>query len=110
MKNIQEKFKKLERQIEISKKNGCSVKSLLKEKVRLLKLSYGKLSDALQQGIMKPIAPIFAKELAFLNNIKNIQTELNIPTDDTEREIENIYNQMRENGFGWVLDNSPMKK
>ena len=110
MKDIQKKFDKIEKQIAIGRKNGYSVKTLLKEKVRLLQLSYEKLSTSIEDGIMKPIAPIFAKELAFLNSIKEIQTEINETTDNTEKEIVKIHTQMREQGFGWVLDNSPEKK
>lgn len=106
MKDIVKKFEKLEKQIDIGRKNGYSVKNLLKEKVRLLNISYQKLSDAMQEGKLKPIAPIFARKLAFLSSIKEIQNELNLQTDETEAEIEKIHLQMRENGFGWILDNS----
>ena len=110
MENIEKNFKKVERQIQIGQKNGYSVKGLLKEKVRLLKLGYQKLSDAMQDGSLRPIAPVFAREFAFLNNIKNIEEELNINTEDTENEIQKIKTQMREHGFGWLLDNMPERK
>ena len=110
MKDIQKKFEKIEKQILIGRKNGYSIKNMLKEKVRLLQLSYEKLSESIDDGVMKPIAPVFARGLAYLNTIKEIQFEMNEKTDDVEKEIAKIHMQMRENGFGWILDNTPNKQ
>ena len=110
MQDIQKKFDKIEKQIAIGRKNGYRINTLLKEKERLLQLSYDKLDASVDNGLLKPIAPIFAKKLAFLNSIKEIQSEINETTDNTEKEIAKVQTQMREYGFGWILDNTPEKK
>ena len=50
---------------------------------------------------------MYAKELAFLNNIKNLQEEINETTEETDKEIAKVHQDMRENNLGWILDNLP---
>ncbi len=104
---LKKEFDKVERLIAIKKEQGIIPTKLLKQKISLLKVCYGKISDAMQSGEFKEIAPIYAKELAFLNNIKNIQVELNETTEDTDIEIKKVHDEMRSKGFGWILDNLP---
>ena len=54
--------------------------------------------------------PLYAQKIAFLNNIKEIQKQINLNTSATEAEIQKIHTTMRENGLGWILDNLPEKK
>lgn len=110
MNNISKKFEKIEKQIAIGKERGLSVKSLLREKISLLKLSYDELSKTIEEGNFQAIVPIYAKELAFLNSIKSLENELNISTQNTEEEIARVQSEMRQNGFGWILDNLPQQK
>ena len=107
---LKAKFEKIEKQIALNNKKGLSTKELLKKKIIILKNCYGQLSDALNTKVLAMSAPNFAKELAFLNNIKEIQTQINEPTKETDEEIQKIYNQMKDNGFSWLLDNMPEKK
>ncbi len=107
---LRKEFDKVERLIAINTERGADIKRLLKEKARLLKISYGKLSDSVQSGNLKKVAPIFAKELAYLNNIKKIETDLNESTEETDKEIEKIHESMRAEGLGWLLDNKPEKQ
>ncbi len=107
---LKDKFNKLERQISMSDKTGTDKTQLLKEKIDILKTSYEKLSDAINSGEIEMIAANFAKEIAFLNNIKDIQLQLNEPTTQTDAEIQKIHEQMRNKGLGWILDNMPEKK
>ena len=106
----QKEFDKIERLIAINTEKGLDTKNLLRQKISLLKVNYNKLADAIKNNDFPNIVPIFAKELAFLNNIKDIQTQINDNTEETEQEIAKIHSQMREKGFGWILDNQPEKK
>ena len=106
---LKAKFEKIEKQIALNNKKGLSTKELLKKKIIILKNCYGQLSDALNKKVLAKSAPNFAKELAFLNNIKEIQTQLNEHTNETDAEIQKIYDMMKDNGFSWLLENMPKK-
>ena len=89
--------------IENYKKDNKDVTTLLKQKNRLLQLCYTHMDEAVKNGNLQEIAPVFAKEIAFLNNIKNIQQEINEDTTETENEIAKIHARMREKGLGVSL-------
>ncbi len=107
---LQKEFDKVERLIAIKREQGEVPTALLQQKIMLLKTCYDNLSEARENGELQNIAPIYAKELAFLNNIKNIQIEINQTTQDTDEEIAKVHTSMRENGLGWILDNLPERK
>ena len=105
--DLKKEFDKIERLIAINTANGNNIEGLLKTKIQLLKLSYTNLSRSIENGSLKKIAPMYAKELAFLNNIKNLQEEINETTEETDKEIAKVHQDMRENNLGWILDNLP---
>ena len=105
--DLKKEFDKIERLIAINKANGNNIEGLLKTKIKLLKISYTNLSKSIESGALKKIAPMYAKELAFLNNIKNLQEEINDSTQETVEEIAKVHQDMRENNLGWILDNLP---
>ena len=105
MDNNELKIKSTEvsRKIELGRQNGEDVSSLLKEKIELLKIGYQKLSEELKDEKYEKNPRKYSTLLAFQNNIKNIQEELNISTDETNKEISNIHKMMEEAGLAWLL-------
>jgi len=108
--DLNKEFKKLE--IEISKRisENRDTTDLLKEKIKLLTIGYKNFSKKIIEQNIKMDIPLYAQKIAFLNNIKEIQKQINLNTSNTEAEIQKIHTTMRENGLGWILDNLPEKK
>ena len=107
--DIVKEFEQLEKDIEIFQAQNKDITGLLKQKTRLLQVCYSQMDEAMKAGKLQEIAPVFAKEIAFLNNIKNIQAEINEDTSETEAEIAKVHANMRAKGLGWILDNLPKK-
>jgi len=107
--DVVKEFEKIENNIARDSASNKDITRHLRAKARLLAVCYEQLSAAMKAGKQMQIAPMYAKELAFLNNIKKIQTQINEDTSQTEAEISKIYEEMRANGFGWILDNVPEK-
>ena len=77
------------------------------EKVK--KNGYQNLNEDIDRSKVKQVARMYAELLAFQNNIKNIQIQLNDDTTDTDTEIAKIHEDMRKDGLGWLIDNMPAK-
>ncbi|MCR4881565.1 MAG: hypothetical protein K6A44_06415 [bacterium] len=107
--DIEKEFKEIEERIAQDSAMNKDITAHLRKKARLLRICYAQMSDAMRLGVLKKEAPIFAKELAFLNNIKKIQTQINEDVSDTDEEIAKVHKQMYDNGFGWILENLPKK-
>ncbi len=103
-------FDEINKKIEAAKASGSDTKSLMQEKARLLKIGYDKISELTQGEEYAKNPRKYSKELSFLNNIKRVLSEINEPTQEIEKLIEETYSKMRENGLGWLLDNLPYKK
>ena len=106
----EKEFKEIEERIAQDSAQNKDITMHLRKKARLLRICYSQISDAIRLGVLKKEAPNFAKELAFLNNIKKIQTQINEDVSDTDAEIEKVLKDMYDNGFGWILENLPTKK
>ena len=91
------------RRIELGRQKGEDVSALLKEKMELLQIGYKKLSEQLTDDKYEKNPRKYSTLLAFQNNIKNIQEELNIPTNETNQEINNIHQMMEKVGLAWLL-------
>jgi len=107
---LNKEFQKTENEIQKMKQMDKDASDLLRYKTRLLNIAYKKFADTIKSTNQKMTAPLYAKKLAFLNNIKEIQNEIKDNTSQVEKEIKKIHNEMRENGLGWILDNLPEKK
>lgn len=107
--DIEKEFKEIEERIKEDSALNKDITMHLRKKARLLRICYTQISDAIRLGVYPKEAPVFAKELAFLNNIKNIQTQINEDVSDTDAEIAKVHKQMYDNGFGWILENLPKK-
>ena len=105
MDNNQLKIKSTDvsRRIELGRQKGEDVSPLLREKMELLKIGYEKLSNELQDDKYEKNPRKYSTLLAYQNNIKNIQEELNIPTNETNQEINNINQMMEKAGLAWLL-------
>ncbi len=105
MDNNELKIKSTEvsRRIELGRQKGEDVSDLLREKMELLKIGYKKLSDALQDDKFEKNPRKYSTLLAYQNNIKNIQEELNISTEETNKEISNIHQMMKKVELAWLL-------
>ena len=99
------KFANLSGKIDIAKSQGEDTTPLLKEKIELLQIGYKKLQEALKEDRYEKNPKKYSTLLSYLNNIKAIQNEINIPTSETDKEILNIYSQMEKAGLGWLLKN-----
>jgi len=108
--DLDKEFQKTETEIQKMKENNQDTSDLLRYKTRLLNIAYKQFSESITKNATKMTAPLYAKKLAFLNNIKEIQHEINDNTSYVDQEIKKIQNEMRENGLGWILDNLPEKK
>lgn len=108
--NYAKEFEKIEKRIASNIENGRDVKNLLRTKARLLFVCYHKIVESIEKGELKPIAPNFAKELAFLNNIKQIQIDIDDDTNEVDKEIEKVHSLMEKNGFSWLIKNLPEEK
>ncbi len=91
------------RRIELGRQKGEDVSPLLKEKRELLKIGYEKLSNQLMDNKYEKNPKKYSTLLAYQNNIKNIEEELNLPTDETNKEISNIHQMMKNAGLAWLL-------
>ena len=107
--DVEKELKEIEERIKEDSAQNKDITGHLRKKARLLRICYSQLSDAVRLGVLRKEAPIFAKELAFLNNIKKIQTQINEDFSDTDEEIARVHKQMYDNGFGWILENLPKK-
>ena len=107
--DLQKEFEKIEQRIAEDAAKNRDITGLLRAKVRLLKVAYSQLSEAVDKDKPANIAPLFARELAFLNNIKDIQNDINEDISETNAEIEKVHAKMYENGLGWILENMPEK-
>ena len=105
--DVVKEFEKIEKNIARDSAQNKDITRHLRAKARLLNVCYEQLSSAIKTGKHLQIAPMYAKELAFLNNIKEIQTQINEDTAQTEAEISKIYAEMKKNGLGWILENQP---
>ena len=105
MDNNELKIKSTEvsRRIELGRQKGEDVSPLLREKMELLQIGYKKLAEQLQDDKYEKNPRKYSTLLAFQNNIKNIQQELNISTDETNKEISNIHQMMGKAGLAWLL-------
>ncbi len=105
MDNNELKIKSTEvsRRIELGRQKGEDISPLLREKIELLKIGYEKLSNELMDDKYEKNPRKYSTLLAFQNNIKNIQEELNIPTNETNQEINNIHQMMEKAGLAWLL-------
>ncbi len=105
MDNNELKIKSTEvsRRIVLGRQKGEDVSPLLREKMELLKIGYEKLSNQLQDDKFEKNPRKYSTLLAYQNNIKNIQEELNISTDETNKEINNIHQMMEKAGLAWLL-------
>jgi hypothetical protein len=91
------------RRIELGRQKGEDVSPLLREKIELLKIGYEKLSNQLRDDQFEKNPKKYSTLLAFQNNIKKIQEELNVPTSETDKEINNIHKMMEKAGLAWLL-------
>ena len=107
--DIVKEFQEIEERIAQDSALKKDITRHLRKKASLLKVCYAQLSDAINAGVVEDIAPNFAKELQFLNNIKEIQTQINDDITETEEEIAKVHKQIRDKGWGWILDNLPQK-
>ena len=89
--------------IKEARKNGEDVTPLLREKMELLQIGYKKLFESLKEDKFERNPKKYSTLLSYLNNIKDIQKEINLPQDETDREISNIHAQMDRVGLGWLL-------
>ena len=106
---LQTEFAKLEKELEQCEKNNQDTTNLLKKKIILLQNGYQNLNEGLDRSKVKQVARMYAELLAFQNNIKNIQVQLNDDTTNTDNEIAKIHEEMRKDGLGWLIDNMPTK-
>ena len=91
------------RRIELVRQKGEDVSPLLREKMELLKIGYEKLSNQLLDDKYEKNPRKYSTLLAYQNNIKKIEKELNMPTDETDKEINNIHQMMEKVGLTWLL-------
>lgn len=103
-------FAEINGKIDEAKAAGGDTKVLMKEKARLLKIGYDKISELTKGEEYAKNPRKYSEELAFLNNIKNVLNEINEPVQEIENLINDTHTKMRENGLGWILDNLPDKK
>ena len=89
--------------IEQARKNGEDVTPLLREKMELLQIGYKKLSESLKEDKFESNPKKYSTLLSYLNNIKKIQQEINLPQDETDKEISSIHAQMDKIGLGWLI-------
>lgn len=89
--------------IEQARKKGEDVTPLLREKMELLQIGYKKLSESLKEDKFEKNPKKYSTLLSYLNNIKKIQQEINLPQDETDKEISNIHAEMNRVGLGWLL-------
>lgn len=108
--DLTKEFKKIEKRIESNRRQGRDVTLLLRTKARLLFACYNKISENIENGTIKPLAQVLAKELAFLNNIKQIQISINDNTDEVNAEIQKVHSLMKEIGLYWLIENQPELK
>ena len=97
------RFDNVQKQIDAGKAKGENVEPLLNEKMELLQIGYKKLSEQLQEDKFEKNPKKYSTLLSYLNNIKSIQTELNKPTTETDREISKVEELMKKAGLGWLL-------
>ena len=97
------KFDNVQKRIVACKSKGEDVAPLMKEKMELLQIGYKKLSEQLTEDKFEKNPKKYSTLLQYLNNIKVIQAELNIPQNETDSEIQKIHNQMDKAGLGWLL-------
>ena len=86
-----------------ARKKGEDVTPLLREKMELLQIGYKKLSEALKEDKFEKNPKKYSTLLSYLKNIKDIQQEINLPQDETDKEISNIHAEMDKAGLGWLL-------
>jgi hypothetical protein len=98
-------FDEVNKKINEAKAAGNDTKELMQEKARLLKIGYDKISELTKGEEYARNPRKYSKELSFLNNIKKVLNEINEPTREIEKLINDTYLKMRENGLGWILDN-----
>ena len=106
MDNNELKIKSIEVQQKIDKcrTNGENPAPYLKEKIELLEIGYKKLSEQLQDDKFEKNPKKYSTLLSYQNNIKNLQQELQLPTQNTDNEIAKIEAQMQKAGLGWLLN------
>ena len=105
--DIVKEFQEIEDRIANESAQNKDITGLLRKKARLLKVCYNQISDAMDAGVLAEVAPNFAKAISFLNNIKDLQTQISEDVSETDAEIEKIHQRMRDKGMGWILDNLP---
>ena len=107
--DIVKEFKEIEDRINADSAQNKDITGLLRKKIKLLRICYNQISDAMDSGVFDEVAPNYAKAIAFLNNIKELQTQINEDPSETDTEIKKMHKRMRDNGLGWLLDNLPQK-
>lgn len=108
--NLTKEFEKIEMRIANNLAKGHDITNLLRTKARLLFVCYHKMQESFDVINTKAIAPFFAQELAFLNNIKQIQTSINDNTNEVDIEINKVHSLLKEKGLFWLIENMPNKK
>ena len=97
------KFSEITKQIDVAKAKGEDSSQLLREKMELLQIGYQKLSDSLKEDKYERNPRKYSTLLSYLNSIKEVQKEINVPQDETDREISNIHQEMDKAGLSWLL-------
>ena len=94
----------IQKQITEKRANDEDVSFLLKKKIELLSVAYEKFFEKSNNKKVIKNPKFYALSLSYLNNIKDIQTELKESTAETDKEIEKIYSMMKKDGLGWLLE------
>ena len=102
-KELKIKFSEVTKQINEAKAKGEVPSQLLREKMELLQIGYKKLSESLQEDKFERNPRKYSTLLSYLNNIKEVQKEISLPCDETDREISKIHQEMDKAGLGWLL-------
>ena len=97
------KFSEVTKQIDVAKAKGEVPSQLLREKMELLQIGYKKLSESLTEDKYEKNPKKYSTLLSYLNSIKEVQKEINVSQEETDREISKIHQEMDNAGLGWLL-------
>ena len=98
------KFEEVKNQIEKFKQEGKDTAELLKVKYDLLKVGFERIKERTSDESFDKNPKKYSTLLSYLNSMKEIAQEINLPLNEINTFKSNIVEEMKKNNLDWLLN------
>ena len=98
------KFEEIENKLKQARSQNEDVTELLKVKYELLKIGFARIKRDTMDSSFDKNPKKYSTLLSYLNTMKAVATEINMPQNEISSLENDIYEEMKKNNLDWLLN------